>query len=183
MLGPPADRPRHVSATVAREQCEQPVADPALGLRRTRPEERASGLPDVFVAVDPSEGCGSTGAYIEDRGICAAFRQAEFFGLLGGGAGGTGGSSSSSTGTEPGTTDTGAAESTGGESSSEGGDEGGERPTYDESAQGSCTTHYVAQRLDVNGYLSCGSTYGYIASVPMYRFGSCWSFDELGGDC
>ncbi len=57
------------------------------------------------------------------------------------------------------------------------------RPTYDEVASGTCTEHYVAHRLDVTGYLECGATHGYMASVTLYRFGDCWTEDEAGTGC
>ncbi len=54
---------------------------------------------------------------------------------------------------------------------------------FDEEATATCTGHYSAGRLDVSGYLSCGSTYGYSAQVTMYRFGSCWTYSSTGGGC
>ncbi len=132
------------------------------------------------LAIDPSSGCGGAAAYMDDRGVCAAYRQAEFFGLLGDGAGSAGTSSSSSGGESSGG-ETGDNSSSG--ESSGGSGETGDPITADEVASGSCTIHYVSQRLDVAGYLGCGSTYGYIAQVPMYRFGSCWTFDESGSGC
>ncbi len=54
---------------------------------------------------------------------------------------------------------------------------------YEEQASGTCTTHYSAGRVDVTGYLSCGSTHGYSAVITMYRFGSCWTEDSNGAGC
>ncbi len=53
----------------------------------------------------------------------------------------------------------------------------------EETVTSSCTSHYMAGRLNVNGYLSCGSGYGWSAQVTMYRVGSCWTFDSAGAGC
>jgi poly(hydroxyalkanoate) depolymerase family esterase len=42
------------------------------------------------VPVDAAGGCGTPGAYFEDRGLCAAAEALRFFGLTGGGGGGGG---------------------------------------------------------------------------------------------
>ncbi len=55
--------------------------------------------------------------------------------------------------------------------------------SFDESTSGTCTSHYSAGRLDVSGYLACGSANGYSSSVTLYRFGSCWTEDSNGGGC
>ncbi|MDR5658805.1 hypothetical protein RH915_04815, partial [Serpentinicella sp. ANB-PHB4] len=41
-------------------------------------------------------------------------------------------------------------------------------PVY-EVVNGTATEHYVAGRLDYNGYLQMGAKYGYIASFNLYR--------------
>lgn len=40
---------------------------------------------------------------------------------------------------------------------------------------GTCTQHYLAKRLDLNGYLACGKKYGYINALNMYQCGSTWT--------
>ncbi|MGE5386234.1 MAG: fibronectin type III domain-containing protein [Betaproteobacteria bacterium] len=35
-----------------------------------------------------------------------------------------------------------------------------------------CSTHYVAKRLNLSQYLACGSKVGYMASTPLYGFGN-----------
>ncbi|MFL0811564.1 MAG: PHB depolymerase family esterase [Agarilytica sp.] len=55
--------------------------------------------------------------------------------------------------------------------------------SFDEEASGTCTNHYSASRVDVNGYLACGSTNGYSAIISMYRFDTCWTEDENGSGC
>lgn len=57
------------------------------------------------------------------------------------------------------------------------------RLTYDEVVSGTCTEHLVAMRLNNAGYLDCGMRFGYIASVDLYRFGDCYSYDESGTGC
>ncbi len=54
---------------------------------------------------------------------------------------------------------------------------------FDEEATATCTGHYSAGRLNVTGYLSCGSANGYTASVTLYSFGGCWTEDVNGGGC
>lgn len=51
---------------------------------------------------------------------------------------------------------------------------------FDEEASGTCIAHYVAQRLPVSEFISCGSANGYSSSVTLYRFGSCWTESSDG---
>lgn len=53
----------------------------------------------------------------------------------------------------------------------------------DETAQGTCTQHYLAKRLDNARYLACGRCNGYIKSVTLYRFGARWTDDATGTGC
>jgi pimeloyl-ACP methyl ester carboxylesterase len=46
---------------------------------------------------------------------------------------------------------------------------------WTEQAVGTVTEHYVAGRLDVNGYLRYGSKYGYIQSFMLYRIDGQWT--------
>lgn len=46
------------------------------------------------VAVDPSAGCGTAGAYVLDEGLCSTTKAAAFFGLVAGDGSGTGSGSS-----------------------------------------------------------------------------------------
>ncbi|MGD8836785.1 MAG: alpha/beta fold hydrolase [Desulfobacteraceae bacterium] len=46
-----------------------------------------------------------------------------------------------------------------------------------EQAIGTATEHYVAGRLDINGYLQYGSKYGYIQSFTLYLINSQWTDD------
>lgn len=43
---------------------------------------------------------------------------------------------------------------------------------YTTTAAGTCSTHYVAKRLDTTKYLACGNKYGYTASVTLYGYGT-----------
>ena len=47
--------------------------------------------------------------------------------------------------------------------------------TTPEQATGTATEHYVAGRLDVNGYLAMGSKYGYIDSFTLYNDNGTWT--------
>jgi poly(3-hydroxybutyrate) depolymerase len=55
-------------------------------------------------------------------------------------------------------------------------------------ASGTCTEHYNAGRLDINGYLACGSANGYIADVTLWqKQDGSWTTEDLnngssGGD-
>ncbi|MBU1170654.1 MAG: alpha/beta fold hydrolase [Proteobacteria bacterium] len=44
-----------------------------------------------------------------------------------------------------------------------------------EQAQGTVTAHYIAGRLDVNGYLHYGSKYGYMQSFTLYHIDGVWT--------
>jgi poly(hydroxyalkanoate) depolymerase family esterase len=47
-------------------------------------------------------------------------------------------------------------------------------------ASGTCTDHYVATRLDTDGYLACGSENGYSASVTLWqKQDGTWTTEDL----
>lgn len=49
-------------------------------------------------------------------------------------------------------------------------------------ASGTCTDHYTAGRLDTDGYLACGSSHGYTASVTLWqREDGTWTDQDLNG--
>jgi len=49
------------------------------------------------------------------------------------------------------------------------------QPVYSEVQTGSATTHYVAKRLSVSGYLAMGAKYGYINSFKLYKCDAVWT--------
>ena len=57
---------------------------------------------------------------------------------------------------------------------------------YSESAYGTVTDHYIADRLDINTYNAMGAEYGYIEKITLYNVNGTWtdSVDCLqdGGD-
>ncbi len=59
----------------------------------------------------------------------------------------------------------------------------GPGPNFDEEASGTCTAHYMAGRLSVSEFISCGSANGYSSSVTLYKFGSCWTESSDGDGC
>jgi poly(3-hydroxybutyrate) depolymerase len=42
-------------------------------------------------------------------------------------------------------------------------------------ATDTCTNHYLAGRIDVNGYIGCGQRHGYIAKVTYYQVNGVWT--------
>lgn len=59
----------------------------------------------------------------------------------------------------------------------------GPGPNFDEEAGGSCIAHYIAKRLPVSEFISCGRSNGYSSSVTLFRFGSCWTESSDGDGC
>lgn len=101
--------------------------------------------------VDPGSGqaqCGTAGAYILDVNICSAYHMARFWGL------------STDSATPPTSTGTSAPTST---------------PPYSDTARGTPTDHYVAQRVDVDEYNTLGARYGYNNPITLYLCRNGWT--------
>ncbi|RJL35951.1 esterase/lipase family protein [Bailinhaonella thermotolerans] len=48
-------------------------------------------------------------------------------------------------------------------------------PPYSEKVSATAVDHYLAGRVDVNGYLTLGARYGYVEAFPLYRCAAAWT--------
>ncbi|MER5310652.1 PHB depolymerase family esterase [Streptomyces sp. NPDC002773] len=106
--------------------------------------------------VDPGTGptqCGTAGAYVLDVNICSAYHLVRFWDIDG---------SSSPTPTPTGTsTPTPTPTST--------------LPPYSDTAHGTATDHYVAQRVTVDEYNKLGVAHGYNTPFTLYQCEAGWT--------